>query len=72
MVHRKGIIHCSCANAFIQRKKFSDTNATSHAFEQISDLKISPEHFPGPLKTLWRDTCGTQACKILITKARKW
>jgi len=38
---------------FIQRKQFSKTNVTSHAFQQISDLKIFPERFRGPLKTLW-------------------
>ena len=35
---------------------------TSHAFEQISDLKIFPECFRGPLKTLWQATCGPRAC----------
>jgi len=39
---------------FIQRKQFSKTNVTSHAFEQISYFKIFPECFRGPLKTLWR------------------
>ena len=47
---------------FIQRKQFSKTNVTSHAFQQISGLKIFPECFRGPLKTLWRATCGRQAC----------
>jgi len=28
---------------FIQRKQFSETNVTLHAFQQISDLKIFPE-----------------------------
>ena len=44
---------------FIQRKQFSKTNVTSHAFQQISDLKI---RFEGLLKTLWRATCGPRAC----------
>jgi len=35
---------------------------TSHAFQQISDLKIFPECFRGPLKTLWRATCRPRAC----------
>jgi len=35
---------------FIQRKKFNETNATSHTFQQISDLKIFPECFRRPLK----------------------
>jgi len=43
---------------FVQRKLFNKTNVTSHAFQQISDLKISPQSFRGPLKTLWRATCG--------------
>jgi len=43
---------------FIQRKQFSETDATSHVFQQISDLKILPECFRGPLKTLWRATRG--------------
>ena len=47
---------------FIQRKRFSKTNVTSHAFQQISDLKIFPERFRGPLKTLWQGTCGPRAC----------
>jgi len=37
-------------------------NVTSHAFQQISDLKIFPECFRGPLKTLWRAICGLRAC----------
>jgi len=41
---------------FIQHKQFSETNATSHTFQQISDLKVFPECFRGPLKTLWRAT----------------
>jgi len=28
---------------FIQRKQFSETNVTLHAFQEISDLKIFPE-----------------------------
>jgi len=46
---------------FIQRKQFSKTNVTSHAFQQISDLKIFPERFRGQLKTLWQATCGPRA-----------
>jgi len=38
---------------FIKRKQFSEANVISHAFQQISDLKIFPECFPGPLKMLW-------------------
>jgi len=47
---------------FIQCKQFSKTNVTLHAFEQISDFKTFPECFRGPLKTLWRATCGPRAC----------
>jgi len=47
---------------FIQRKQFSETNVTLHAFQEISDLKIFPEWFRGPLKTMWRATCGLRAC----------
>jgi len=47
---------------FIQRKQFSKTIVTSHAFQQISGLKIFPECFCGSLKTLWRATCGRRAC----------
>jgi len=53
MVHRKVIL---VQMHFIQRKQFSETNATSHAFQQILALKIFPERFRGPLKTLWRPT----------------
>jgi len=38
---------------FIQRKQFSETNVTSHTFQQISHLQIFPESFCGPLKMLW-------------------
>jgi len=31
---------------FIQRKQFNETNVTSHAFQQISYLKIFPELIP--------------------------
>jgi len=34
---------------FIQRKQFSETNATSQAFQQISDLKSFPECIRGQL-----------------------
>jgi len=47
---------------FIQRKQFTETNVTSHAFQQMSDLKIFPECFRGPLQTLWQATCGLRAC----------
>jgi len=33
---------------FIQHKQFNETNVTSHAFQQNSDFKISPECFRGP------------------------
>ena len=42
----------------MQRKQFSETIVASHDFQQISDLKIFPECFRGPLQTLWRATCG--------------
>jgi len=29
--------------------------------EEISELKIFPECFRGPLKTMWRAKCGPQA-----------
>ena len=51
---------------FIQRKQFRKTNVTSHAFQQISDSKMFPECFRGPLKTLWRATCGPRACSWTI------
>jgi len=47
---------------FIQRKQFNETNVTLHASQKISDLKIFPECFHGPLKTLWRATCSLWAC----------
>jgi len=36
--------------------------------EKISDLMIFPECFRGPLKTLWRATCGPRAanCPPLV------
>jgi len=58
MVNRKNIFHCSCEIYFIQCKQFSGTNVISHAFQQISDLKIFPECFCGPLKILWWAICG--------------
>jgi len=59
-VHRKVIVLVQMH--FIQCKQFSETNETSHAFKQISDLKIFPECFRGPLKMLWRATCRPRAC----------
>ena len=61
VLHRKCIVLVQMH--FIQRKKFSKTNVTSHAFEEISDLKIFLECFCGPLKTLWWATCGPRACR---------
>jgi len=59
MVHRKGfIIIVFVKMHFIQRNQFNETNVTSHNFQQISGLKIFPECFRGPLKTLWRATFG--------------
>ena len=43
-----------------QRKQFNVTNVTTH-FQKISDLKICPECFRGPLKTLWLVTHGPRA-----------
>jgi len=34
------------------------TNICCNKWEEISDLKIFPECFRGPLKTLCRATCG--------------
>jgi len=47
---------------FIQRKQIIETNVTSHAFQEISELKIFPECFREPLETLWRATCGPRVC----------
>jgi len=33
---------------FIQREKFREINVSSHALQQMSDLKIFHEYFPGP------------------------
>jgi len=46
----------------MQCKQFSETNAILDAFQQISNLKVFLECFRGPLKTLWRATCGPRAC----------
>jgi len=61
VLHRESIVLVQMH--FIQRKQFSKTNVTSHAFEQISDFKIFLECFRGPLKTLWRATCCLRACR---------
>jgi len=37
------------------------TNIHCDKFEEISDLKVFPECFRGPLKTLWQATCGGRA-----------
>jgi len=71
MVHRKDVIHCSCANAHYLPHQFSDTNVTSHAFQQISDWKIFLKCFRGPLKTLWLATCGPRACSWTTLLYRK-
>jgi len=47
---------------FIPLKQFNETNAISHAFQHISNLKIFSKCFRGPLKTLWRATCSAKAC----------
>jgi len=52
----------SCSNALYPAQVIQWANVTSHGFQQISDLKIFPEYFPGPMKTLWRATCGPRAC----------
>jgi len=36
---------------FIKRMEFTESNVPLHAFKQISDLKIIPECFHGPLKS---------------------
>jgi len=61
MVHRKAPFIVLVEMRFIQRKQFIETNVTSHAFQQLSDLLIFPECFRGPLKALWWSTCGTLA-----------
>jgi len=38
-----------------------NTNIYCEKLEELSDLMIFPECFHGPLKTLWRATCGQQA-----------
>jgi len=60
MIYRKCIVYVQIR--FIQRMKYRETNATSHAFQQVSDLTIFPECFRGPLKMLCRATCGTRTC----------
>ena len=65
MVHRKGIVLVQMY--FVQCKQFSETNVTSNPFQPISDLKIFPVCFRGPLKKLWRATCGPRACYSLTT-----
>jgi len=62
MVQRKVIFIVLVQVHFIKCKQFSQTNVTSYAFQEISDLKIFPECFCRPLKMLWRVTCGPQAC----------
>jgi len=49
---------------YIQRKQFNVTNLTSHN----PDIKISTECVRGPLKMLWRATCGQRAinCPSLV------
>jgi len=45
MVHRKGLslFIVLVKMHFIQRKHFWKTNATSHVFSHVSDLKVFPE-----------------------------
>jgi len=47
---------------FIQRKQFNETNVTSHALQQTSNLKFFSECFRGPLKMVERATCSPRAC----------
>ena len=62
IVDRKCTVLFTVLMHFIQCKHFSETDVTSRAFQQISDLKIFPECFRGPLIALWRATCGPEAC----------
>ena len=47
------------------------TNIHFDNMEDMSDLKIFSEYFRGPLKVLWRATCGPQAatCSPLLYTA---
>jgi len=56
---------------FVRRKQFSETNVISHAFQQISDLKIFPACFRGPMKTVWRATRALRACMLDHTDLSK-
>jgi len=62
MGHRKDITQYSFANTLypaqaIQRDKCNFTRfSTKFRFEYFSEC------FRGPLKTLWRATCGRRAC----------
>jgi len=62
MVHRKGssMVGFEQIN-FIRRKQY----CSKCKLTQISHLKIFPECFCGPLKILWRATCGPRAANYL-------
>jgi len=40
MIHKKGSIHCSCADALYPPQATQETNVTSHAFQPISNLNF--------------------------------
>jgi len=62
MFHTKGIIHWSCANALYLTQAIQRDKCNLTRFIRFQDLKIFPECFRGPMKTLWRATCGPRAC----------
>jgi len=49
---------CSCANTLYPAQANQCDKCNLTHFSKFSDLKIFPECFRGPLKTLWQATCG--------------
>jgi len=62
MVHRKGSIHCACADALCPAKAIQRNKCNLIRFSANFKFEVFSECFRGPPKTLWRATCGPRAC----------
>jgi len=62
MVHRKRIIHCSCANPLYPAQAVQWNKCILTRFSTNFKFEVFSECFCGPLKTLWLATCSPRTC----------
>jgi len=62
MVHRKGGIHCSCADALYTAQAIQWNKCNLTSFWTNLKFEVFSECFRRPLKTLWRATSSPAAC----------